>query len=337
MIPTGQQVCNLVRRILGDTQISGGQIFTNQFLYGAPAGATAPFNVDLVAGSPMESGYNKLFERMRTIMDRRCRRTSFAFVPQFTSFLNPLTAGISNCGNPINLWERALATPPYYDITAITLTPASQGVAPSALITVNHGGTLITGQTIEIQGVQGISDDINNYWTLTVPDTTHIQLNGCTALGTYTASTGIVIVGSEAWPQTPMQRVWNQFNFNQIQPGPATQTCFLNWTWETSAIRLPPLAAARELMIDYNLSGQVPLDPSLSLGIDDILNSMAYRVAAIAGRSKGRPQDACDGYLQESDNFFKEFLQPVTKDLQRERLIVPRYRGKRNTGWNIPY
>lgn len=334
MIPTGQNICDLTRSILGDTQISGGQIFTNAFLYGAAHGASPPFTG---TGGPMQSAYNKLFERLRTRNDRRSRRTSFAYIPANTSFVNPLTVGITNCGNPIDLWERSLSTPPFYDITAIALTPASQGVAPYALLTVAHGGTLVTGQTIEVQGVLGVSDDINNYWTLTVPDSSHVQLNGCTAIGTYTATTGIVIVGAESWPQLPMSRVWNQFNINQLPIGPASQTCFRNWTWETSALRLPPLSTSRELMIDYNLSGQVPLDPSLSLAIDDCLNCLAYRVAAIAGRSKGRPQDACDGYLAESDKFFDEFLQPVIKDLQRERLIVPRYRGKRNTGWSNPY
>lgn len=336
MIPTGQNICDLVRSIVGDTQVAGGQIFKNPYLYGADQGSSPPFTGK---GGPMQSAYNWLFERMRTQNDRRSRRTSFGLINSNINYINPITIGIGNMGNPIDIWERGTVTS--LPITAVTVQPASTGVDPYVQLAVAHGGSLVNGQVIETYLIQGLSDDVNDYWTITVPDSTHIRLMGATPAGTWTSNTGLVLISTEQWPGQPMNRSWNLFQERTANQGSSSANSpanmFVNWQWQTGIIRVPPVTAPREIMINYNLSGQIPLDPTLSLGIDDALNVMSYRVSAIVGRSKGKSSDLVQGWMDDSDKFMAEFLRPVTKDLQRERLVVPPYRPRRNTGYFNPY
>ncbi len=322
MIPTGQNVFDLVRSIVGDTEVAGGQWMKNQFIQGANN------------TGPAQSAYNWLFERMRTYNDRRSRRTSFALVNPNINYISPKTIGISNMGNPIDIWERGTVLS--YAITGAVITPPSTGVDPFIRLAVAHAGALKSGQTVEVYLVQGISDDINDYWTISVPDNNHIDILGSTAQGVYTGATGLVLSSTEAWPNLPMHRSYDLF-----QEGTANQLSipgisFANWQWQTSVIRVPPCSAAREIKLNYNLSGTIPADPNASLGIDDSLNVLAYKMAAIAGGSKTTQARRVewDGL---AERLLKEFLQPVTKDLQRERLVAPRYRPRRNTGYSNPY
>lgn len=327
MIPTGQNICDLVRAITGDTQIAGGQIFTNAYLYGQVLGATPPYSG---VGGPMQSAYNWLFERMRTENDRRSRRTSFALINANINYINPLTIGIGNMGNPIDIWERGSVTS--LPVTAVTVQAAATGIDPYVQLAVAHGGALVNGQSIETYLIQGLSDDVNDYWTITVPDNNHIRLMGATPSGAWTATTGLVLISTEQWPATPMARVWDLFTAGTLtRLTPGNQFC--NWQWQTAVIRVPPVQASREIKINYNLSGKVPLDPTVSLGIDDSLNVLAYRVAGIVGNAKGKSTTLTAGWMTDSNILMDQFLQPVTKDLQRERLIVPPYRPRRNTGY----
>lgn len=327
MIPTGQNICDQVRSILGDTQISSGQIFTNQYLYGANNSGA------------MQSAYSWLYERMITKADRRSRRTSFALINPNINYIVPATIGIGNLGYPIDIWERGTVST--FTITAATQTVASTGVDPYVLLTVTPAHSLVTGNIVETYLIQGLSDDVNDYWTVVIPDSTHIKLMGASPGGVYTNSTGLVIFSTEAWPGRPMKRSWNLFQEPTASQGsPAANSpanMFQNWQWQNGVIRVPPVTSPREIMVNYNLSGQIPVDPSVSLGIDECSNVLAYRVAGIAGKAKDKPAESCDSYLTLSDKFMNEFLQPSTKDLQRERIIVPPYRPARNTGYYNPY
>jgi len=315
-------VFDLTRSIIGDTTTPGGQIFTNSFLYGANN------------NGPMQSAYNWLFERMRTQNDRRARRTQFALVNPNINYLSPATCGFSNFGNPIDIWERGSVTA--YPITALTVTPASTGVDPFVQVAIAHSGAIISGQIVESVLIQGLTDDVNDYFTVNVPDSSHVNLMGCVAVAApaWTNPSGQILFSTQQWPTDPMNRVWdlNQIINNQQAP----QTQFLSWQWQSGIIRFPPVVAAREIRITYNLSGQIPNDPGQSLGVDDCLNVLAYRLAAIAGGSKVDAARRQELYVQ-ADKLMDEFLRPVTKDLQRERLVVPPFRPTRNTGIYNPY
>ena len=323
MIPTSQNVFDLVRAILGDTEVSSGQIYTNQFLQGK-SGSTP-------TSGPAQSAYNWLFERMRTFNDRRARRTSFALVNANINYVAPATIGIANMGNPIDIWERGTVTS--YAITNAVPTAASTGVDPFVQLTVAHGGALKSGQTVEVYLVGGLSDDINDYWTISVPDNNHINLLGCTAVDNpaYTASTGLVLSSTEAWPIQPMNRSYDLFQESTANQLTTPGTSFVNWQWQTAIIRFPPCSVAREIKLNYNLSGTIPTDPNVSLGIDDCLNVLAYKMAAVAGGSKMIQARRME-LESRAEQLLKEFLQPVTKDLQQERIVTPPYRPRRNTG-----
>jgi hypothetical protein len=322
MIPTVQNIFDLTRSVLGDTEVLTGQIFTNAFLFGANN------------SGPFSGAYEWLFERMRTYNDRRTRRTTYAVINPNISIINPATIGIQNMGAPVDIWERAIASPTgTYAVTGATLTPASSGVDPYCQLAVAHGGAIVSGQQIDTYLIGGLSDDVNGEWYVNVPDNNHINLMGCTAVGTYTSG-GIVIVPSTAWPGQPMNPFWDLNDF----PLPTTtnQTTFDYWCWQFGQLQVPPVTTAREIRIAFDLSGSAPTSATASVGIDDSLNPLAYRTAWIASAGKKSIEDA-EVLKQQSEQFLDQFLQPSTKNLQRERFVAPRWRQKRNTGLYNPY
>ncbi len=261
MIPTVANVYTAARGVLGDTQVSAGTVF-----------------VDSILQPHYQAAYAELYRALNNVQSLLLQREAYWNMPPNTGYLNPATAGISNLGQPVLVEERGSVTT--WAISAITPSPST------AIATVTSAvNTLSTGSQPVVFGVGGITDDINDIWTVTVLSPTQFTLNGCTAFGTYTASTGSVSVGTENFAECkPRGRIQNIPN----TPGQV----FGVYAWEFGRFRFPPCSVLRQLRITYKLSGSAPTITTASVGIDDCETFLAYRTAALAGRSKGMAQRA---------------------------------------------
>lgn len=179
---------------------------------------------------------------------------------------------------------------------------------------------------LETYGINGVSEDVNSSWAITLTDTTHIVLNGCTASGTYTNG-GQVVYAPLDWSD-PLQPNDTTDIF------PITPVSELGmYSYSRGVIRFPSCATQRELKVVYNLSGSLPVvvNPvsTDSMGLDDSLNFLAHRTAQLCAAAKGNPR--AQQLQQQADYFLGIMLTGAARALQTGQQIVPQqFRPKRN-------
>lgn len=253
MIPLVSQVYTATRSVLGDDQLSAGQVFT-----------------DTILQPKYTAAYAELFRALQGSSNPRVNQEAYYNVPINTGYLDPATAGISSLGEITLIEERG----------SVTSWAISNVVAGSALATVTSAATtLATGQQAVVYGVGGLTSDVNGIWTVTVNSSTSTQLNGCTATGTYTSGGTLSYSAEEFTEMTPQGRI----DWTDQSPTAA----FLVYAWERDIIRFPPASGIRQLRITYTLSGDAPTATTASTGIDDCLDYLMYRIAGLAAESKG--------------------------------------------------
>lgn len=297
MIPVRSDVTTLVLSILGDTQVSGGGIFTSAF--------QAPY---------LNSAYQELFGRLSNISAPRAQREAYYIVPAYTGSVTPSIAGISNFGSPLEIRERGTVTG--YAISAAT--PATPAAGSLRLTVAALPAAVITGAQADVYSVAGITAEVNDSWTLTVQSTVSVDLNGCAATGTYTSG-GVLAYSTEQWS-------------NELTPKGTTDefpnsasAAFAMYCWQNGALRLPAAVAAREIRIVYYLSSSLPVVASPvagdSMGIDDSLNFLANRTAQLCAVAKAPNKvDACRA---QADYFLNMMVNRSIRDEQSGEVTQP--------------
>lgn len=323
MIPAVSDINALVRARLGDTEVDGGQLFTDSFLQ--------PF---------FSSAYQSLFTWLDRNNGSKLRRTQFFNLPANTGYIKPDSMGIWNMGKPINVWERGIGVSLSATVGALNASSPSTGGIPSIdLTSASHG--LSAGQEVITFGfVDGnVTDSINDLWYISVPNVNTIRLNGCEPGDSdTTGSPGIVTTGSADWGVTPVPQLYDFSSENRNTPASG---CISWWHWAGSAFRFTPATQARQLKIVYELSATAPT--SGSVGLDDSLNALAAMTGALAAQSKGFAQTAQALFMAAVGNaagdttnirggYFAELAQLEAQQSQMTRVVIPRYRRKRNTG-----
>lgn len=323
MIPSVLDVNNAARAHLGDTEVFGGQLFTDSFLQ--------PF---------FASAYQSLYTWLERNGGSKLRRTQFYNLPAYTGYLKPDSIGISNIGNPINIWDRPIGVALTSTVAALNAASPSTGGIPSIDLTAtNHG--LLAGQEVIVFGfVDGtVTDSINDIWYISVPNSNTIRLNGVESGASDTlGATGITTTGSADWPVQPLRQLWD-FTAENTNSGQSAALSW--WHWAGSAFRFAPANTARQIKITYELSGDAPSNGPI--GLDDSLNALSAMTGALAARAKGFPQKAESLFVAAVGNaagdttnirggYFAEMAQIEARQSQMTRVIVPRYRRKRNTG-----
>ncbi len=310
MIPNLQQVFDRARSLIGDTEVPGGGVWTNGALQEHFAVA-----------------YEALFDRMAQNDVRRVRRQSYYVLPAHTSYLSPATMGITNMGEPKQLFERNHGT-------AWAVSGATLGSGYVDLTTATH--TLASGANIIVYGVGGLSDDVNDSWTITVPGSTSVRLNGCVATGTYTSG-GAVANAPGDWPDTPLDLIGEIPNM----PSPGDSLGY--WAWIGDACRFYPRSSACQIKLLYLISATAPSDADASIGIDGSLNFLSHFTAGSALSAKGTSTEgakllarACGNGVGDlsgpTGGMLHQLLAPAIKAKQWERIQLPRFREKRNVG-----
>lgn len=222
--------------------------------------------------------YSELFRASQMMQNARVQRENYYDLPAYTSVLDPATAGITNLGEPEILEERG-------GVTEVAITNA---VAGTGLVTITAAGhPFITGDQAVIFGVLGLTDDVNGIFTVSVTNSSTFTLNGCTATGTYTATTGTAAKSTE-----PFNLLTGPQRIRDVLSAPGTTLG--RYAWEQDIFYFPPCSALRQLRITYTLSGAAPATTNAIVQFDDSLDFLSLRTAGLALAARGNRLKAAE-------------------------------------------
>jgi len=223
---------------------------------------------DTVLPHPFGTAFRDLYRLMQKLNLQRAQREVYYTLPAYTNILVPSQAAINDMGDPVKLWERG------------TLSSASvSGVSDTTpiVVTVGAGHPFATNDEVVIDGVLGPTGRVNGKWFVTVGGN-NLTLNGSIAAGTYSPG-GTATKSSEDFSEMASRA-------ELPQTDPTGQLNY--WKWEEDVLWFRPSIEARQLLIEYESSGDAPT--SGVIGIDDSLDYLAYRTAGLAGPMRGRTE-----------------------------------------------
>ena len=319
MIPTVQNVKDAARRFLGDSEVSGGQVFTDTVLQPFVAQANA--------------------EMFRVLDDwevQRVERNLYYNLPAYQTVFYPAQAKHANFGEPIAVRTRQPKT-----------TVAISNAVPDAanfwcVVTTGAAHGMTSGDVAIIYGVEGVSFDINDEWTVEVVDATTVRLLGCVAVGTYSSAVDFLSSSDNAWSE-PIRFMDSIADVRRLQ-----QNTLEAVAWEADRFVFARSSVIRQIMIEYSLSGGLSVDEGTaedanSIGVDDSLDFLGHRTASFAAASFGAVRTAQDmerkaiGSQEALDagqpgGLLGNMVSRGVKTLQKESFETQRFRPKRTAG-----
>jgi len=327
MIPTGSMIAETARLVyLGDTEVPGGQIFTDSILQPS-----------------INSAFRTLMDNLRRSDDRTPRRMGFYNLPAYTTSLTPADMGIANMGGPKELWHRSVGST--YSATVAAFNDKTNTTPRSVDLTISGGTSSFSAgaQVVTFNFDSSVTQDINDMWHIQVVDANTIRLLGCAAQdadGDGVGTTGVVSTSPEDYSPQPNATLRLEIQDNI---GGASTT-ISEWAWKDGRFRFPPCTSARQLKILYMISGDPPLNLGDPYGIDNSLDFLASYAAGLAANMKGYKGMAGDifrlavgredGDPKDGDaGFLGQYMRPQVKQQQNVRVVMPPFRYKRNTGY----
>lgn len=292
MIPTRAQVITYAQFLLGDPS---GQKFVD-------TGATS---VQVGIAPAFESAFRELYSTFDLNQIPRAENTVWVNLPAFTTQLSPAQAGIADFGEIVNLEERDIGT-------SVAITAAT--TATPIQITTAAPHNVSAGTEILISGVLG-QVGANGRWFPTIVDPSNLTLNGSVSVAAYTSG-GTLTTSSAGY--TPVWEV------NELPTG-TTPPALYKYVWQNDIFLFVGATLARELKITYFASGTAPV--SGSCGVDDSLEFLAFRTAALAG---GIVDMARASQLAGDANvYLDKLVQPQVRAMQRNPIRPRAYRAGR--------
>lgn len=310
--PTVQQVCDRARWHLGDTQVSGGETYTNTLLL--------PW---------LQEAYEDLQRSIRKLASIRARREGFLLIPANSSQIEP-TIQLPDFMSVVNLDDRLLDD--NHLITALTIDSPIDGYVTVTTST-SHGRQV--GDQVEITGISGCRG-INTSMTINaVPSATQFQAQ-CYAAGTpaFSAVWSMMLFGTQSyWPIIQYGQILNQSTTGLVSR-------VMNVALLDRTIRYNPTQSAREWRLLYEFQDPIPSATSDTMGLEDSLGFMSTWTAYKAARSKGALQPMAEELKEQAlgpggtidkplGGYLKAIRATLVKDMQRRGHYRPKYRLRR--------
>ena len=289
----------LVRNLLGDTDVSGGDLFTDTEIHPS-----------------FVSAWDELMSLMAADQIPTAKRIWYHILPAYTTILYPSQAGITDLDSLVNLRERPA-------VTQIGLTACASGTGGAIQLTTATPHGFTTNQLTQVMDIGGVKG-ANGQWYVTVVDPSNLLLNGSIfpSDAAYVANSGAV----EPENTDQFIQVHRREELSQRDP----DSRLLDFAWREDNFQFIGATSDVQLEITYLSDGTAP-GTTGSLVYDGIQNALAYRTAALLAYKHGRGQD--DGQRLDTDargpeldghgGHYYTFLQRKIREIQKDRLQRP--------------
>ena len=250
---TLQNVFDATRGYLHDTQVSGGEVFTNAAL-------------QVHFAEP----YRRLFGCLMGV-SKRVQRVVYVNLPASTTVLIPSTYNITDLAEPELVEERQAQS-------SITITSTSNATPINVASTAHGLGT--AGQM-----VAGVVGGVANttapwgHWFATIVDANNFTLNGSASDGT--AGTGGTFTKDSLLPFTEVLPLDLTL---QGLDGTAQQALGF-YLWINEMFEFRGATGVQQLRITYWASGNPPSNANTVINIDNAIDFLACATAANAARA----------------------------------------------------
>jgi hypothetical protein len=242
-------------------------------------------------------------------------RETYFNLPARTGTLRPVSAGITDMGEPKQLWERGIGS-------SVAITGVSN--ATPMVVTANGHG-FATGDEVMVSGVAG-PVGVNDRWLITRVDANSFILNGSVAGGAY-VSGGVATKSDEEFiPMVSRDRLPQYERDDRLR----------YWQWRGDSFYFVGANVARQLKIIHSVSGNAP--QSGTVGIDDFSNFGAARTASLIAPSYGMPQRASElkldalGPSMQPDGtggYLRALVNPMLREKQKRQYRPQPFRPRR--------
>lgn len=205
---------------------------------------------------------DELFAAYRKVGNPRVIRVSYPLLPADTSALKPVTAGIADMGEPISVGWRE-------NVTTYTVSGCTTASPPVVTTSAAHGRA--TGDIMTLNRIGGMPET-SGMWAITVTAADKFTPNGCVGVGTFSAGGGdVAVYSAELFQPFDARRFVDQMSGSERE-----------YAWREDHFWFVPSPRQRQLQIRYYSSATVPTAGGDVIDVDDAINFIALRAAALA-------------------------------------------------------
>lgn len=281
--PTLASIYNLGRILLGDTEVSGGQLWSNSVLLPS-----------------LQSAYQDLIRAATQYSCQELRDEAFLYLPPYCALLDPLGQGVS-----------------LQRLEMVFSFPCETGKVPSNA-TVSSGGLQLAfptahgwsdGDSIALIGFSGAVPEINDCFTIQKISDTVIRLEGCAPSGTINAGTCYRLNLHSREPVTVRD---TSLDLSAGSSSSLKEIAFLKGVFYP-----PVLTEGKILGLRYFVGDDLPAS---TVRLKGSLNYLAYQMASIA--LVGRNLQKSSLLAQQARVYLESLQVDWAQDLQQEQRRI---------------
>jgi hypothetical protein len=311
--PTLTEVYDQTRAECGDTEVPGGQIYTNSLLL-----------------PHVQSATRTLWRGLRNLATPRVQRTFYYTLPANTSVFRPSTALITDFSEPTGpVAQRS-------GLTSVAVSAATQG-ATSLAVTCSSAHGLATGDTVVLEQLVGLKG-ANVLCTVTVTSSTQFTANGVVTTGTY-VSGGFVVTSTNEF---------SGLEYRQSIPTSTTRNSrgLSVAVYQDNYFQFLPSNDDQQIRITYWSSAQVPTTGSDEIAFNDCIDFIAKYAGSMACKAQGANDRAATLKVESvgprfDEGIFGGELRQLMQAAVRERQNLNPYerspRPFREQGYGLGY
>jgi hypothetical protein len=251
--PTLTNIYEQTRSECGDTEVAGGQIYTNALLL-----------------PHIQAACRELWRGMRNLAVPRVSRVFYYTLPANTSVFYPSTALITDFSEPSGPISRRGS------LTTVAVAAATQ--ASGYLdITCTGAHNLSTGAMVVLQQLGGLNG-ANVACTVTASSATQLFANGLVTTGTYTSGGSVVTSRNE----------FGDIAWANVLPSTTQATDGISSvSYKDGFFQFMPSTTEQQIRVPYWSSANVPTTGSDTVAVNDCIDFLAQFAGSKACKAQG--------------------------------------------------
>lgn len=254
MIPTASQVCDKIREYLGDTEVVGGQVWTNTRLL-----------------TFLSLSHQFLFGELARVNSELLSRDAHYLLQPYQTVFTPAHAKLSSIEEITQIFCRLPSQ-------TVTVTAVATGSDYADLTCASTSG-FSDGDSVDAFGFEGITG-LDGEWMVDVRSGTVLRIIGVSPVGTW-SSGGKVVKSAEQWG-TPLEKMISTENWPTTPSQRPSR-----WCRQHNGVRIEGCSQEIELKLRVKISAGEISAASDSMGID---GSQLFHAAWVACQIAGTKQ-----------------------------------------------